>query len=89
MNFRLASALAVAGLAMIAGVGRIHASESNAWPVHQQHVDAESGITHTTSFGPFGFSTLRPDGLQISGFRPLWDEVRDTETDQQLTGSFI
>jgi len=89
MNFRHASAFAVAGLALVASAGSMRADEINLWPFSVDRQDAATGGTIHSGLGPFEFSSTSPDGLATSGFRPLWDEVRDTNTGQQLSGSFI
>lgn len=88
MNIRLASALAVAGLAILASTGDLRADELNLWPFSVARVDATTGTSHHSALGPLHFSNTTSDGLEISGFRPLWDEIRDPHSDQQLAGSF-
>jgi hypothetical protein len=76
MKIRLLSALVVAGLALIASAGGVGATESNYWPFWVERTDALTGLTTTSALGPLYFTQSTPDGLEISGFRPFWDDVR-------------
>jgi hypothetical protein len=88
MKIRLLSALLVAGLALIASAGGVGATESNYWPFWVERTDALTGLTTTSALGPLYFTQSTPDGLEISGFRPFWDDVCRMEGDSQLAGSF-
>ena len=88
MNFRRASAFAVAGLALIASAGGLYASETNLWPVWVERTDETTQQQTLTALGPLLFETSFPGGDSVEGFRPLWDKTRSAEGSRQ-TGSLL
>jgi hypothetical protein len=88
MNFRRASVLAVAGLAIVASTGWLGAAESNGWPLRVSRTDVTTNRTVFNAFGPVQFETSEPEIGSIRGFRPFWDETRSADG-TQVTGSLL
>ena len=73
---------ALIGLAAAAAAFRARADEVNAWPVYVLHEDPAGQVQSWSSLGPLLFSGPfpSPDAGHVSGLRPLYVELRDSDS---------
>ena len=82
MILRLATALAVAGVALVATAQAERRQERNFWPLWVGQAPDVDGVERWSSLGPLLHGSRNSAGDVLTGFRPLWQDVTSADGSQ-------